>query len=326
MSTEFCTSVSAACPVSATTYGYRPNLGGNIFFCAAFGLLSITQIGLGIRYRTWTWLIATVIGITMECLGYGGRLIMNENPWSQSGFELQIVMLILAPSFLSASVDLTLKHIVIVFGKQYSHIKPALYTWFFISLDIFSILMQAIGGGVSSAANHGQSFSPSLLQTGNNLMLAGIAIQVAQLVLFGIVTVDYLRRLYRGRRTNVLSERAQDYLKDWKFRGFAVCVVIAYFAILIRCIYRLPEMAHGWGNGLQRQEDTFLVLDGMMILIAAIALTIFHPGFAFPQLAMVSLYKFCCTLNLKTDLSSFHRALTNLTVFKKSVQHHQKRQ
>jgi hypothetical protein len=262
MSTAFCTSVSAQCPVSATTYGYRPNLGGNAFFCAAFGLLALLQVGLGIRYRTWTWLIATVIGITMECLGYGGRLIMYQNPWSQSGFELQVVMLILAPSFLSASVDLTLKHIVIVFGKQYSHIKPALYTWIFISLDIFSIIMQAIGGGVSSAANHGTSFNPSLLKTGNNLMLAGIAIQVAQLVMFGIVTVDYLRRLYAGRHTNMLSQRAHDYLADWKFRGFAVSVVVAYFAILIRCIYRLPEMAAGWGNGLQRVEPTFLVLDG----------------------------------------------------------------
>lgn len=263
MSTVFCTSVTPECPVSDTTYGYYPNLGGNAFFCAAFSLICLLQIGMGIRYRTWTWLIATFIGTAMESIGYGGRLIMHKNPWSQAGFDIQICMLILAPSFLSASIDLTLKHIVIVFGKEFSHIKPVLYTWLFIGVDVFSIIMQAVGGGVAASAKESNdSYNANLLSAGNDLMLAGISLQVLQLVMFGLVTADYLRRLYQSRKTHILSDKAHEYLNNWKFRGFAVSVTIAYITILIRCIYRIPEMAGGWGNGLQRDETSFLILDG----------------------------------------------------------------
>jgi hypothetical protein len=38
---------------------------------------------------------------------------------------------------------------------------------------------------------------------------------------------------------------------------------VAYVTVLIRCIYRLPEMAGGWGNALMRNEREFLLLDGM---------------------------------------------------------------
>ena len=37
-------------------------------------------------------------------------------------------------------------------------------------------------------------------------------------------------------------------------------------------------MAGGWGNSLMRNEEEFLVLDGMMIAIAVLAFTIFYPG------------------------------------------------
>jgi hypothetical protein len=41
-------------------------------------------------------------------------------------------------------------------------------------------------------------------------------------------------------------------------------------------------MQMGWGSELMQNETTFLVLDGAMILIAVLTLTIFHPYFYFP--------------------------------------------
>lgn len=48
---NLCTEVNERCPVSATTYGYRPNLAADIIFAAVFGLCSIAQIIGGIKYR-----------------------------------------------------------------------------------------------------------------------------------------------------------------------------------------------------------------------------------------------------------------------------------
>ena len=260
MSTAGCTQVSAACPVEATTYGYYPNLGGNAFLAAAFGLIFFLQVGLGIRYRTWTWAAAVCLGVALETMGYASRVVLNSNPWNTIASQIQIVVLILAPSFLSGGIDLTLKHIVIVFGRESSRIPPALYTWLFIGLDVCSIILQA-AGGILAVANTDNP-DPAVIDLGNNLILSGIILQVVQLVLFAIVSAEYLYRLRRNRKVHSLSPEANAYLADWKFRGFAASIVIAFVTILIRCIYRIPEMASGWGSELQRDEPTFMVLDG----------------------------------------------------------------
>lgn len=43
-------------------------------------------------------------------------------------------------------------------------------------------------------------------------------------------------------------------------------------------------MSNGWGSDLMQNETTFLILDGAMILAAAIVLTVVHPYFFFPYL------------------------------------------
>lgn len=229
-----CTQVSPLCPVEATVYGYYPNLGANAFFCASFAVFTIAQLVLGIRYKTWTWMIATVVGCAMESIGYGGRIMMNRNPFDGGGFKMQIVCLILAPSLLSASIDLTLKHVVIVFGTEKSRIRPNLYTWVFIGLDVASILIQAIGGAIAASGEENRS----LLDIGNNLMLVGIIVQVVQLIAFALVTIDYVLRTRKAYRDKPLPPLGAYYIRSKRFRWFCYAVTGAFSAILIRCIYR----------------------------------------------------------------------------------------
>lgn len=40
----------------------------------------------------------------------------------------------------------------------------------------------------------------------------------------------------------------------------------------------------GWGSSLQKNETTFLILDGGMILASVLLLTIFHPAIFFPYM------------------------------------------
>jgi hypothetical protein len=55
-----------------------------------------------------------------------------------------------------------------------------------------------------------------------------------------------------------------------------------FVLLLLTQINSLPEMAGGWGGELMRRESEFMVLDGMMTAIAAICLTVAHPGIYFP--------------------------------------------
>ena len=64
-----CTAVSELCPVHFTTYGYAPNMGANAFFCALFFLLCGANIYQGIKYKTWTYLVALGFGTLAEGIG-----------------------------------------------------------------------------------------------------------------------------------------------------------------------------------------------------------------------------------------------------------------
>ncbi|KAF1835621.1 RTA1-domain-containing protein [Decorospora gaudefroyi] len=285
-----CLEVSPECPVYATLYGYYPNLGANAFLCALFSLCCIASIVIGIMSRTWTYTLALGIGTFLEAAGYGGRIIMNDNPWDESGFKLQICCLVLGPSFIAAAIYLTLKHFVLYCGPQYSLLKPRLYPWIFIGCDFGSIVLQACGGGMAAA---GGTTNRKLVDAGNNLIVAGIAFQVLTMTVCGLLVSVYIVRYRKGRSTrDTLSEKS-NYQMDketggvrlGKIKLFGWMIVLAYTTVLVRCIYRLPEMAGGWGNALMRNEKEFLLLDGMMIAIACTGLTVIHPAYFFPPFA-----------------------------------------
>lgn len=281
MSYVNCTQVTAECPVSGTLYGYRPNLGGTIFFLIVFALCSIVQIVVGTWKRLPAYAIVVSIGTVLECLGYGGRLMMHDNPWSDPGLKLQIVCLVLAPSFLAAGIYLTFKHLVRVIGPEYSRLKPAMYPRIFITCDFGSIVLQGVGGGLASGEG-------SIIDTGNHLIVAGIAFQVVTQAVCFLLAADFAWRWYRARHAPRQNSSAAETESAGKRPSnfYLACTGIAFLTIFIRCIYRVPEMAGGWGNPLMQDETTFLILDGAMIAIACILMSIAHPGFYFPQMRL----------------------------------------
>ncbi|KAJ5261055.1 hypothetical protein N7478_011650 [Penicillium angulare] len=285
MSYATCSQVSLTCPVEATTYGYYPNLGGNAFFTAFFAVISIAQLGLGIHYRTWTFMVAIGIGALMEMAGYIGRVLMHSNPWNAGAFKLQIVCLVLAPTFVAAGVYLTMKHIVLNLGPEHSKMKPRLFTWIFISCDIGSLILQAAGGGVAAAAGNDDA---AMLKAGDNIIIAGIAFQVATMSVCGIFGLHFFWNVSR-KGNGLVGEKSLEgtstsTVSPSRMRMVLAAEIFAYFTVLIRCIYRIPEMAGGWGSPLMQKEDEFLVLDGMMIALACLAFTIFHPGLFIPSM------------------------------------------
>lgn len=220
---------------------------------------------------------------------------MHNNPWSQSGFEMQICCLVLAPSFLAAGIYLTLKHMVLYLGPEYSRMKARWYPWIFIGSDLGSIIIQAIGGGVAASAKNGAQ--KKLLDAGDALIITGIALQSVTMFVCGSVILDFVLRRRKARsnkeETEASNMEAETLPNDvhttspLRFRIFCWANGFAFLTILIRCLYRIPEMAGGWGNPRMRDEPPFLVLDGGMIALASIAFTVAHPGFMFPPMRRV---------------------------------------
>jgi hypothetical protein len=217
-------------------YGYYPVFWANTALLAFYGLLSIGQVVFGARYRVFWFSTVMAIGCMGEAVGYGGRLMMNKNPWSDSGFKTQIVCLVLSPSLVAAGIYLTMRHLTLHFGPEYSRIKPALYTWIFISCDLGSLVLQAAGGAVAAAAG---KTNRKLLNMGNSIIIAGIAFQVATMFVCGVLAADFVVKMMRHRRRDgQLSGEGKSQGQPGKARMFCFAVAFAYLTLLIRCIYR----------------------------------------------------------------------------------------
>lgn len=267
------------CTIERTLYGYRPSIGANGFFAGFFGLCLVIHLALGIRHKTWTFMIAMSLGCVGEMIGYIGRIMLYNNAYDELGFQIQICCLIISPAFISGAIYLTLKHIVLSFGTAWSRLGPNWYTWIFIGCDIFSLVLQGAGGGIAATADPGTSMQ----DVGTNLMIAGVIFQVVCLAFFGYFLAEYTIRTRRHR--NELSVESTSLFHDTKFRCFAGGLLLAYITVFTRCVYRIPELTGGWRSELMRNEAEFIALEGVMIVIAAAALTIFHPGYFFPALA-----------------------------------------
>ncbi|MCJ1316820.1 hypothetical protein MMC15_002141 [Xylographa vitiligo] len=261
------------CPIAYAQVHYDPSLAGNALYLAIFALLLFVHVFLGIRFRTWGFFGSIVGGLVLEIIGYAARVQMHFNPFLSNPFLIYLICLTIAPVFLTAAIYLCLARIIVVYGKQYARFAPRTYTIVFICCDIFSLVLQATGGGIADTSN-----TPSQGQSGINIMIAGLAFQVASLTLFALLCADFAWNVRKARNVRaplqVSSSRA-------KFHGFLYALGLATLAIYIRSCFRVAELQGGFNGALANEEVPFMILEGAMVVIASISLTAAHPGLIF---------------------------------------------
>jgi hypothetical protein len=97
-------------------------------------------------------MVAVTLGTITEIIGYIGRTMVHNDPFSKSSFLISLITLTIAPAFLSAAIYLCLARIVVVYGEDRSRFRPRMYTIVFCSCDFLALLLQAIGGAIASIA------------------------------------------------------------------------------------------------------------------------------------------------------------------------------
>ncbi|KAJ5519754.1 hypothetical protein N7463_000207 [Penicillium fimorum] len=273
-----CIEVTPQCPVEGTIYGYAPGTVFSVEFCIIFGVCSMIQIGQIIKWRLWSFSIAVVLGSSTEVIGYFGRILLHNNPYSPAGFKTQLCTLTIAPAFWSAAIYLTLKHGVNIFGQQHSILRAKWYPYIFVTCDIISLILQGVGGALAAAGK-----TQYVNDIGSNIMLAGIVWQVITLTIFGVMSGHFLLRI-KGAPKDGMTIEAR---RVWRSRNFWVFfwgILVAFFTTYVRCIYRIAEMSGGWKNPIMQDEIDFTILESIMCAIAVIALCITPPGYYFPQM------------------------------------------
>lgn len=169
--------------------------------------------------------------------------------------------------FYTASIYVTLSKAIIFFAPEYSRFKPQLFYWIFIPLDVVCLLLQAAGGTMSSESEGDDD-------TGVDISMAGLILQVIVIMGFIVAFADYMARYLR-------SGKAQNF--GWRVKAFFAGLSIAVMFILGRCAYRVAELREGYEGELVTHEPEFIALEGVFIVIACVALLCGHPGLGFKR-------------------------------------------
>lgn len=155
--------------------------------------------------------------------------------------------------------------------SPYSPLPPRLYTAVFVISDVVTFLIQAAGGGMQTSRVY------TTIQTGNKVFLAGVILQMISYIFFTILMAFAHMRLIRddsstyGFTLRGLGRRRPALLMLY-------CLYVSSVCIIIRCIYRVIEMAQGYGGQLYSNELYTFFLDALPLLIAIGIWAFIWPG------------------------------------------------
>lgn len=244
------------CPAKWSVVGYQPSVPANAVFIAAFALSLLLHAAQAFYYwrkgrPTWTFSTLVCLGCADEIAGYAGRMLLHDNPFSFIAFLVQIICVTTAPVFFCAAIYITLSATIAVVDPAKSRFHPRWFYWTFIPCDIISLVLQAVGGAMSSLAT-----TKAAVDRGVNISLAGLVFQVVTLVVFSALFVDYLWRCgFFGKTSKQAFPR--------QLRVFLVFLFLATLFVFIRCAYRIKELSEGYFSEFFREENLFIALESV---------------------------------------------------------------
>ena len=128
-----------------------------------------------------------------------------------------------------------------------SRFRPKLYYAIFLPADLACLVLQAVGGALSTTSQGGSDVAVKLA-------LAGLGAQVVVLVIFCVFFVDYIWRYFRSPIARV---------PDPRLKLFLWFLALAILLILARCAYRVDELSEGYSGHLIHDEPLFIALEGV---------------------------------------------------------------
>ncbi|TIB76201.1 RTA1-domain-containing protein [Wallemia mellicola] len=245
---------------SYSTPDGNPTLSHAIAFTALYGIAFLVHCVLAGYTKQW-WLYGTIVPfLILEALGWGGRCGDTRD-----SYIMQIATLVIGPTFLSAMIYVDLGVIGLQYGPNFSVLGPKAFAATFITADVVSILVQAAGGGIASAASKDNDIDT--LRTGSNIMLAGY----------------YKNKPVKSNRQDAVAIEPESQKNQRKLALRLTMLSVVSFLIIWRGIYRLIELKDGWDGSVIKDQAAFDTNDGMPMIIAAWLSFILHIGLLTPE-------------------------------------------
>jgi hypothetical protein len=198
----------------------------------------------------------------------------------KSLFIVQTVLILVAPAVMAASCYSAFGRVTMwVVPQRFQTWKtlwvpPRRITLVFVGFDVFSFFIQVVGGAMVAAAS-----TRSKAETGKNIVLVGLGLQLATFGFFVFATVR-LNWMLRTKMRDVALPKE----RNWQL--FLNVINVVNMLILIRTLLRLVEYAMGTSNYLTNHEWFFYCFDSALMFLAVAIFLVFHPGYYLPYLGI----------------------------------------
>jgi hypothetical protein len=94
-------------------------------------------------------------------------------------------------------------------------------------------------------------------------MIAGLATQVATLLVFGVLAADHAYAVYKHHES--VRPATAELRRSWRFKAFVAALWVAYLGIQTRCCYRAVELCEGWESPTMRNQGLFIGLNSLPV-------------------------------------------------------------
>ncbi|KAG7439103.1 uncharacterized protein BT62DRAFT_939282 [Guyanagaster necrorhizus] len=262
-------------------YGYVPEQTACIIFLVFFSVSTAFHFGQAIVLRQlWVFHTIFLCGVA-EIVGWSCRLWSYNNVFLLRPFEVQYFCLMVAPIFLFAANIVIFVRIVQRLGPWYSPLKPQYYLIIFAIFAAIAAILMIVGLGISLAAV--PRLNLDQVNTGVNVILAGVAIHLAALVLYFIFSVFFFIRHSLDSPSSEALESSQGTIiprAPWDKQVLVLSVVLMLdmSCIFVRTIYRTLELSYGIFGRYMDTERFVVAMDAAMMVAAMVLWNLVHPA------------------------------------------------
>ncbi|KAH8826671.1 RTA1 like protein-domain-containing protein [Flagelloscypha sp. PMI_526] len=256
---------------------YDPSIPAAVIFLALFGITALWHTWQCITRRTWFFL-PLVVAAWLQAIGYVTRIVSAKNMTELMPYVISTFFILCSPALMAASIYIILGRIIVfVNGEHHSLVKVTRLTKTFVAGDVFSLLLQAGGGGLLSAARTNKSMA----DIGGYVIIGGLFIQI---IFFGLfITTSFLFNQRIIREPTKLSTRMLD--QPYGKYSWLTMLRVLYIAsgfIMVRSIFRVVEYIQGRDGYLATHEVYFYCLDALMMVPAVYIFNFVHPAQVMP--------------------------------------------
>lgn len=249
-------------------YHYDPSVAAAVIFVFLFLATSFYHVWQMVKQRTW-FFTAFIVGGAFEFIGYAARAASARQApdFTLIPYIMQSLLLLLGPSFFAASIYMILGRLIrLTGGERHSMIRPSWLTKIFVVGDVLSFFVQSGGGGMLAQAK-----TQDATKLANNIVLAGLFLQVAFFAFFVVVTATWHKRMHAAPTNTSLAS-------PLPWARYLWILYLASFLIMVRCIFRIAEYAGGQEGVLLSSEIYLYIFDATLMVLVMVIFNVQHPS------------------------------------------------